>query len=269
MVMSAGEIGGDGRPVPDSVVLLGRGGLVGWPQEELDRLVAAVRATGRYRMVEGALLDVGTPHLPKVLRVCIDAGARRILVVPVYLPIDRRLQEWLAKVVRRWLKKHHVEDVEVVLADPLGDQPALAEAVVRVVAAAEGGEDVRASAPLRDRADQWVDIPRPLYHAFFCVGPRCAMLGAPELYQQLRERLRERGLWWGYEGGTAVTTAPTGCLHPCDLGPIMVVYPDGTWYGALNERAIERIVDEHFVGGRPVEAHLRPRPRRPHVANAT
>ena len=252
------------RAAPDAVVLLGKGGFGEWAEHELERMVAAVRSTRRYPRVEGAFLDMGTPHFPKVLRACVEGGARRVLIAPVFVPVDRSLREWLPKIVRRALKKQHLADVEVVLADPLGDHPALGEAVVRALADTEQGEDVRAGAPARDRADRWLEAPPHRYHALFCVGPRCATLGSYELWLRLRERIAEREL---IQNPAGVLSVRTSCLYPCNLGPIMVVYPDGTWYGALNERAIDQIVEQHFIGGRPVEAHVRPRPR-PHPAAA-
>ena len=52
-----------------------------------------------------------------------------------------------------------------------------------------------------------------------------------------------------------VLVAQTGCLYPCNLGPMMVVYPDGVWYGGLTADAIDQIVEEHFVGGQPVKEY--------------
>lgn len=239
-------------------MLLAKGGYGEWPRRELAGMVAAVRATRRYPLVEGAFVDQGAPHLPRVLQQCRAAGARRILVVPVFVPVDRTLREWLPKVLRRWFKKYHIHDTEVVLAPPLGDHPALAAAVAAAVADAEGGADVRVGAPVRDRADQWLEIPPYRYHALLCAGPRCATLGSLDLWAHLHRRLDERDL---SERPGGVLSVHTGCLFPCNLGPMMVVHPDNCWYGALDERAIDQIVDAHFAGGRPVEAHLRPRSR--------
>jgi (2Fe-2S) ferredoxin len=251
--------------LPDAVILLAKGGTGDWPQQELEAMVAAVRATCRYECVEGAFLDLGAPSFPRVLRQCAAAGARRIVIAPVFIPMDRSLREWLPKIVRRTLKRYHLDGVEVVLAAALGDH--LGEAVAQAVAAAEQGEDVRAGAPPKDVADRWIQAPAHRYHAFVCEGPRCATLGSHELWVRLRERIEATGL--GRENPLGVLSVRTSCLYPCNLGPMMVVHPDGCWYGALDERAIDQIVDQHFGAGRPVEQYLRPRPRRAATTNGS
>jgi len=44
-----------------------------------------------------------------------------------------------------------------------------------------------------------------------------------------------------------------GCLDRCELGPCVVIYPEGTWYTYVDEKDIDEIIDEHLVHGRPVE----------------
>jgi (2Fe-2S) ferredoxin len=143
----------------------------------------------------------------------------------------------------------------------LGDwaQQELDGMVAQTVAAAERGADVRAGAPAKDVANQWIDTPPHRYHVLVCEGPRCATLGSHELWVRLRERIEARGL--GHENPQGVLAVRTSCLYPCNLGPMLVVYPDRAWYGALNERAVDQIVDQHFGRGQPVEQYLRPRPR--------
>jgi (2Fe-2S) ferredoxin len=48
----------------------------------------------------------------------------------------------------------------------------------------------------------------------------------------------------------------TGCFGICDKGPIAVVYPEGVWYGKLDEDAVEEIMDSHIEGGTPVTDYL-------------
>ncbi|MFQ5554009.1 MAG: ferredoxin [Acidimicrobiia bacterium] len=53
-------------------------------------------------------------------------------------------------------------------------------------------------------------------------------------------------------GRGSVLRTKADCLRICEGGPIAVVYPDCTWYRAVDEAAVDRIVDEHLVAGTPV-----------------
>jgi (2Fe-2S) ferredoxin len=87
-------------------------------------------------------------------------------------------------------------------------------------------------------------------HIFLCTGGKCA----PEEAQQqawdyLKRRLREVGL---VDAAGGVLRSRAGCLRICVGGPIAVVYPEGTWYRDCSPENLERIVQEHLLGGRPV-----------------
>ena len=93
---------------------------------------------------------------------------------------------------------------------------------------------------------------KPEYHLFVCNSYRvsgepqgvCNRKGAGELLQYLENEIIDRGL--------DAMISSTGCLKVCDHGPVMVIYPQGLWYGNVDEEACDRILDG-LEDGEPVE----------------
>lgn len=86
-------------------------------------------------------------------------------------------------------------------------------------------------------------------HVFVCTGPRCAPETSPALYDRLKARLKELGL---AEGPERVNRSQCHCFGVCQGGPILVVYPEGTWYHHVTAEKLERIIQEHLVNNQPV-----------------
>ncbi|EMR12630.1 Fe2-S2-type ferredoxin [Methylophaga lonarensis MPL] len=90
------------------------------------------------------------------------------------------------------------------------------------------------------------------YHLFFCTHlrddgtPCCQANNAQQLRDYAKQRVKDLKL-------KKVRVNNAGCLNRCALGPVMVIYPEGTWYQYQNENDIDEIIESHLLNGKVVE----------------
>ena len=99
-------------------------------------------------------------------------------------------------------------------------------------------------------------------HIFLCCDqtkPKCCDRDTGlEAWHYLKHRLEELGL----QGAGGIQRTKANCLRVCTEGPIAVIYPEGVWYRHCTPPVLERIIQEHLVGGVPVAEYVIAAPAR-------
>lgn len=96
------------------------------------------------------------------------------------------------------------------------------------------------------------------YHVFFCTNQRapgegcCNDHGASAMRDYCKQRVKALGDT--VPGNVRINNA--GCLGRCESGPVLVIYPEATWYTYVDQEDIDEIIDSHLMQGKVVERLL-------------
>lgn len=86
-------------------------------------------------------------------------------------------------------------------------------------------------------------------HILFCDGSDCKKKGNKDAYKAMKKSLKDAKQ-------PMTRCSKTKCLGACKHAPVMVVYPDGTWYTGITKPAeVQSVVDDHLCGGETVNTH--------------
>jgi (2Fe-2S) ferredoxin len=104
-------------------------------------------------------------------------------------------------------------------------------------------------------------MPQPAFFVFKCMQsapphmpkPSCMTPQTQDQFNYLATKLMEKGIM------QTVQPIQTSCLGRCSFGPLMLVEPGHYMYSAMTNEKIDRIIDEHLIGGNPVEEYLIPK----------
>ncbi len=103
-------------------------------------------------------------------------------------------------------------------------------------------------------------MPRPEKHVFVCTQNRpqghprgsCAASGSAEVMNEFMNEIQSRNLF------EKIGLTNTGCMGPCIMGPSVLVYPEGVMYGKVSKADVKTIIEQHLLGGTPVETLIVP-----------
>ena len=84
-------------------------------------------------------------------------------------------------------------------------------------------------------------------HVLVCGGTGCTSSGSQKVQEAFKKHLKEKGI------ENEVKVVQTGCHGLCELGPVIIVYPEGVFYSRVQEEDVEEIVSEHLLKGRIVK----------------
>ena len=99
------------------------------------------------------------------------------------------------------------------------------------------------------------DAPYFERHVFFCMNKRedgrnsCGAHGAEAAQKHCMRRIKELDM----NGAGKIRINQAGCMDRCEEGPLLVIYPEATWYTYVDTSDIDEIIDTHLVGGKIVE----------------
>ena len=96
---------------------------------------------------------------------------------------------------------------------------------------------------------------KPKKHVFVCTQSRpadhprgsCEAKGSAAVLQEFMRQFEQKQLWGRY------AVAGSSCLGTCGTGPSVLVYPEGVMYGGVSKEDVTAIIEEHLLGGKPVE----------------
>lgn len=186
-------------------------------------------------------LDTSGPDLLTALDAQVAQGHRIIRVQPLGLPLSDSLLNWLPGVLAHW-RQSRTGAAEVLLgSDQVMQQAGWAEFLKAMLAEPAAAIDDDTVPALGKPG--WQAVPAFRFHLLVCTGPRCQIHGSNPLLQQLQDSCRRHGVY------RDCLITRTGCMSPCNQGPLVAVYPKGSWYRLAETQAVDDFVREVLVEG--------------------
>ncbi|HWJ68670.1 MAG TPA: (2Fe-2S) ferredoxin domain-containing protein [Sphingobium sp.] len=230
-----------GRPV---AILVARSAIAAIPVAEMQALVDLVMAQGTLASAHLAFSEQGEPTLRHQCKAVVDAGASAIIIVPVMLPMEPSFAAWLTRSLARWEHEDGRAWPPIRVAPSLSQLPFMGNLLASAVnAALDRPAETR---PVKMPGPQGSVVPAQKRRVLVCHGGPCTAAGAPLIWGHLRNEQARLSL---RTEGDGMMSAKSTCLGPCNLAPVVQVCPENSYYGGVDEKAVDRIIHAHLLGG--------------------
>jgi len=235
------------NPPPRAVVLLAKSAFAAAPIREMRRLAERLQhQRGPREHVTFAFSEQGTPALRDVILSLRAGGFGEIVIVPLLIPLEPSFHLWLGRTLQRWLRDEPGEWPAIRISARPEEAPGLDDLIGSLIE----GSLARPAVVRPEKAPPEASlVPAQKRRVLVCQGGPCNAAGADGIWGYLRNEQERRKL---RIVGDGVMTAKSTCLGPCNLAPVLQVFPEGTYYGGVTEAGVDRIIDDHLLGGRVV-----------------
>lgn len=235
-----------------SVILLGRSAIAAVPIREMEALAGLLAMRGGLASVRIAFSEQGKPALREELLQTIDEGAASIVILPVMLPVEPSHHAWLLKAISQWEREDGRIWPDIRIAPLLSELPGMAALLGHAL------DHAMADGPMgrvAEKAREGSIVPAQQRRVLVCHGGPCTAAGAALVWGHLRNEQDRLSL---RTTGDGMMSAKSTCLGPCNLAPVVQVCPENTYYGGVDEAAVDAIIRDHILQGIVATDHAYP-----------
>lgn len=231
-----------------NVLLLGRSATTGAAIREVEALRDQAASLPGVARALFAFAEEGAPSLRSAIETLIGTP-EPVLIVPILVPVEPSFLIGVKRSLQRWQGRDSRPWPEIRIAPPFSRQTLMRELLATVVDMVEAEttavEKVAAPPPLEGSI-----VPAQRRRLLVCQGGPCIRAGAETIWGHLRNEQKRLSLRTAGEGAMS---AKASCLGPCSLAPVLQVWPEGTYYGGVDETGIDRIIESHLLRGEIVD----------------
>lgn len=230
-----------------AVLLIAKSAFAAAPHADMAHMADLMARHDPKAVVRYAFTEQGTPSLKDSILALVEDDYTHLTIVPLVLPMEPSFQIWLEKVIQRWREESDRSWPQIAITAHFAKSSILVDMI---------GELLASATPLQQNVDvktlaEGSLVPPQKRRVLVCHGGPCTAAGAEAIWCHLRNQQQKQKL---RTTGDGTMTAKSTCLGPCNLAPVVQVFPEGTYYGGVTEAAIDSIISEHLLGGKLVEA---------------